>query len=34
MIAAAAVERGARLATLDGTDFVRFKPAGLHLVAL
>jgi predicted nucleic acid-binding protein len=34
MIAAAAIESGARLATLNGADFARFKPAGLALVAL
>ncbi len=34
MIAAAAIETGARLATLNGADFARFKPAGLDLVAL
>lgn len=34
MIAAAAIESGARLATLNGADFSRFKPAGLGLVAI
>lgn len=34
MIAAAAIESGARLATLNGADYARFKPAGLDLVAL
>jgi predicted nucleic acid-binding protein len=34
MIAAAAIESGARLATLNGADFARFKPAGLSLVAI
>ena len=34
MIAAAAIESGARLATLNGADFARFKAAGLDLVAV
>ena len=34
MIAAAAIESRARLATRDGRDFARFKTAGLQLVAI
>jgi predicted nucleic acid-binding protein len=34
MIAAAAIETGARLATRNGADFRRFKAAGLDLVAI
>jgi predicted nucleic acid-binding protein len=34
MIAAAAIDSGARLATLNGGDFTRFKAAGLELVAV
>lgn len=34
MIAAAAIESGARLATLNGGDFARFKSSGLDLVAI
>ena len=34
MIAAAAIESGARLATRNGADFSRFKAAGLDLVAI
>lgn len=34
MIAAAAIESGARLATLNGGDFERFVAAGLKLAAL
>ena len=34
MIAAAAIESGARLATLNSADFVRFKSWGLDLVAI
>jgi predicted nucleic acid-binding protein len=34
MIAAAAIESGARLATRNGADFRRFKAAGLDLVAI
>jgi predicted nucleic acid-binding protein len=34
MIAAAAIESGARLATLNGADFARFKTAGLDLVSI
>ena len=34
MIAAAAIESGARLATLNGSDFARFEAEGLGLVAV
>jgi len=34
MIAAAAIESGARLATLNGSDFARFETEGLDLVAV
>jgi predicted nucleic acid-binding protein len=34
MIAAAAIESGARLATHNGADFRRFKAAGLDLVPI